>query len=352
MPHSSNTQITLSYNSIFRVVWVLVLLFFVYIIRDALALLFVSIIFAAAVDPWVDWLQIKKIPRAVSVLFIYLVLLAVLSLVIVMMIPPITEQIGQLVSSFPQYYEKISIGINSLKDQASDSATAIGNNSIVTALQSLTQTLAQTTKSIFVTITGIFGGFMSLLVVLVMTFYLVVEENALKKFVKFVTPYKYRSYTMSLIERMELKIGLWLRGQLVLCLVVGILVYFLLLIFGVKYALLLALIAGILEIIPYLGPWLSAIPAVIVASSDSFIKVIIVIAIYLFVQQIENSIIVPRVMHKIVGLNPIIVIMSILIGVKLGGVVGGLLGVPVAAAISVYFSDIMKEKKSLTAPVK
>lgn len=343
MPRATSN--TISYVSIIKIVVVLASVFLLYLVRDALALLFVSIIFAAAVDPWVDWLNEHKIHRAVSILFIYVLFIAILSLVIALMIPPITEQIGQIISSLPQYYEKISIGLNSLKDQAPAGAANVGSQSIVSALQSLSTTLAQTTKSIFVTITSIFGGLMSLLVVLVMTFYLVVEEDAMKKFVKFITPIKHRSYTMNLIDRMQLKIGLWLRGQLLLCLVVGTMVYILLTIFGVKYALLLAFIAGILEIIPYLGPWLSGIPAVLVASSDSFVKVLIVIAIYIFVQQFENSIIVPRIMSKMVGLNPIIVIMAILIGVKLGGVVGGLMGVPVAAAISVYFSDIIKDKQ-------
>jgi predicted PurR-regulated permease PerM len=343
MPKSAQT-VTISYTSIIRVLVVFLAVFFVYLIRDALALLFVAVIFAAAVDPWVDWLQKKRIPRAISILLIYVILLAVFSLVIIMMIPPITEEIGQIVTNFPSYYEKISVGVHSLQDRAVSSNVEVGNDSIVTALESLSLTLAQTTKSIFVTITSIFGGLFSLLIVLVITFYLTVEEDALKKFIKLIVPSKHRSYTMNLIERMQLKIGMWLRGQLLLSLIVGILTYFLLAIFGVKYALLLALCAGLLEIIPYLGPWLAGIPAVLVAFSDSFTKVIIVIAIYLFIQQFENNVIVPKLMSKMVGLNPIIVIMAILIGIKLGGVIGGLLGVPVAAAIAVYFSDIIKDK--------
>lgn len=343
--NSSATSPTISYTSIIRVLIVFVAVFFIYLIRDALALLFVAIIFAAAVDPWVDWLQKFKFPRAVSILMIYAVLLAIFSLVVIMMIPPITEQIGQIIINVPAYYEKISIGVHNLQDQTVSDATLSGNDSIVSALETLSLTLAQTTKSIFVTITSIFGGLFSLLIVLVITFYLTVEEQALKKFVKFVMPLKHRTYTMDLIERMQVKIGLWLRGQLLLSLIVGIMTYIGLSILGVKYALLLALIAGILEIIPYLGPWLSAIPAVLVAFSDSFVKVILVIILYLIVQQLENNLIVPKLMQKMVGLNPIIVIMAILVGAKLGGVIGGLLGVPVAAAISVYLSDVIKEKK-------
>ena len=344
MPQINASQ-NLSYISIIRVVVVALAIFFVYLIRDALALLFVAVIFAAAVDPWVDWLQKHKFPRSVSIFMIYAILLAIFALVIFMMIPPITEEIGQIVSNFPEYYEKISIGIHSLQDKGMTANSQVTNDSIVSTLKTLSVTLAQTTRSIFVTITGIFGGLFSLLVVLVITFYIVVEENSLKNFVKIITPRKHRQYTIELIERMQIKIGMWLRGQLLLSFIVGIMTYVGLTILGVKYALLLALIAGILEIIPYLGPWLSGIPAVLVAFSDSLIKVFLVIILYLIVQQLENNLIVPKLMQKMVGLNPIIVIMAILIGIKLGGVIGGLLGVPVAAAISVYLSDVFKERK-------
>ena len=224
MPRSSSS-LTISYASIIRVLVVFVAVFFVYLIRDALALLFVSVIFAAAVDPWVDWLQKRKFPRAISILMIYAILLAIFSLVVLMMIPPVTQEIGQIVSNFPSYYEKISTGVYSLQDQALEGTAAVGNDSIVSALETLSFTLAQTTKSIFVTITSIFGGLFSLLIVLVITFYLTVEEDALKKFTRYVVPSKHRTYTMDLIERMQIKIGLWLRGQLLLSLIVGILTY-------------------------------------------------------------------------------------------------------------------------------
>jgi len=350
MPKTVSTM-TLSYTSIIRVIVVLAVVGLVYLIRDALALLFVAIIFSAAVDPWVDWLQKYKFPRAASILMIYIILLAIFSLVIVLMIPPITEQIGQMVSNFPGYYEKISIGVHSLQDKVISDNSQLANDSIVGALENLSNSLAQTTKSIFVTITSIFGGLFSLLIVLVITFYITVEEDALKKFIKIITKPKYRSYVMNLIERMQLKIGLWLRGQLLLSVVVGVLTYIGLSILGVKYALLLAIVAGLFEIIPYLGPWLAAIPAVIVTFSDSFTKVILVAVLYLIIQQLENNLIVPKLMHKMVGLNPIVVIMAILIGIKLGGVVGGLVGVPVAAAISVYLDDLFKERKNGRTPI-
>jgi len=334
--------------SVIRVIIVLLVLYFLYIIRDVIALLFVSIIFASAIGPWVDWLHKYKFPRGLSVIMIYLVLLSLFSLVVIMMVPPITEEVGQIISNIPSYYEKISIGVHSLQSRATACYVQIANDSIVNALEKLSSSLAQTTKSIFVTITSIFGGIFSLFIVLVVTFYIVVEEDGMKRFVRILTPKRYRSYAMDLIDRMQVKIGLWLRGQMLLSLFVGFFVYLGLALLGVKYALVLAIFAGILEIVPYFGPWISVMPALLVASGDSLWKVIAVAVWFLIVQQVENSIIVPKIMQKVVGLNPIIVIMSIMVGAKLGGVVGALLGVPVAAAIAVYVSDFLKERNKST----
>ena len=138
--------------------------------------------------------------------------------------------------------------------------------------------------------------------------------------------------------------GMWLRGQLFLSFIVGLLVYIGLLILGVKYALVLALIAAILEIIPFIGPTIAAIPAILVGLTDSWIKALVVVILYFVVQQLENHIIVPKVMQKAVGLNPIVVIIVIMVGAKLGGIVGALIAVPVAAAIGVFVGDIMRDK--------
>lgn len=331
---SEKQTVTLSYSSIIKVIVVLLALFILYVIREVVALLFVAIVLAAAFDPWVDWLQKYKIPRSVSILIIYIIMIGTLSLVIAMLVPPISEQIGQLAKNLPIYYERLAVGISQITDGTGR------QSSLPEALRTLSTNLGETTKSIFSTITSIFGGLISFIAVLVIVFYMTVEEKILKKFIHFLTPSKYQDYVAGLINRMQKKMGMWLRGQLTLCLVIGIMTYIGLLILGVKYALLLALIAGILEIIPFVGPIISAIPAILVGFSDSLLKVLLIIVLYFVIQQFENHIIVPKVMQKAVGLNPIIIILAILIGIKLGGIVGALLAVPVAAAVGVFLLDV------------
>ena len=150
---------------------------------------------------------------------------------------------------------------------------------------------------------------------------------------------------MNLANRMQGKIGLWLRGQLILSFIIFLLIYVALSILGVKYALILALVAGMTEFVPYLGPILAAVPAIILVFAQSgFVMALFVAIIYYLVQLIENNIIVPKVMQKVVGLNPIVGIAVLMIGFNLGGVVGAILSIPVATAVSVFVKDVFDNK--------
>ncbi|HOY56208.1 MAG TPA: AI-2E family transporter [bacterium] len=338
---TKNTN-SISYASIFKVVIVILGLAFLYVIRDVVGLLFVAVVVAAALDPFVDYLHKKKIPRAVSILAIYLILFGIVSLMIVSLVPAVSEQAGQLASNLPDYYERIALGFNRLGDGQQNVPATLPQ-----ALSGLSSNLAGATSGVFSTITGIFGGLVSLVSFLVIVFYLMVQENGVKYFLQFLVPLKKRAEIMHLIDKIQTKLGFWLRGQLILCLLVGLMVYLLLLIMGVKYALLLGLIAAITEIIPYVGPIIGAVPGIFIAFSDSFTKVLMVALVYLIVQQVENSLLVPKIMQKSVGLNPVVVMVAILVGGSLGGVVGALLAVPVAAIIDVVVEDNFPRYKDI-----
>jgi predicted PurR-regulated permease PerM len=151
---------------------------------------------------------------------------------------------------------------------------------------------------------------------------------------------------MDLFNRVQRKMGLWLRGQLILCLIIFALTYLGLSILGVKYALILALIAGLTEFIPYLGPFLGGVPAVFLAFTQSPTLAIFVAILYIIVQQIENNFLTPKIMEKAVGLNPIVSIAAIMVGFSIGGVIGALLSIPVATAAVVVIQDLLHKKQA------
>lgn len=342
-------NINITTLTVIKIILVFVLLYFLILIKDVLAILFVSLIFASAVDPWVDWMQKKKIPRAVGVLMLYLVIFTLIGITIYLIIPPIVNEVSDLSDNFPRYMDKVSSGISMLREYSIRHGLLedVKNN-----LGTVSSNLQGAVGGIFSTVSGIFGGIFSFFLVLVITFYMIVEENAIKKLVWSIAPVQHQPYVMQLINRMQRKMGLWLRGQLVLSLVIFVLTYVGLSLLGVRYALVLALVAGMTEFIPYLGPMLGAIPAVFLSLLQEPIMAVFVIILYMIVQWVENNILVPKVMQKAVGLNPIISIAVLLMGFKIAGVVGAILAIPVATAVSVFVQDIFESKEAANKEVK
>ncbi|MEI6597353.1 MAG: AI-2E family transporter, partial [bacterium] len=183
------------------------------------------------------------------------------------------------------------------------------------------------------------------ILVFVLTFYMTVEEQATKRLVRSLVPLKHQPYLTNLMNRMQDKIGLWLRGQLILSLVIFVLVWIGLTILGVKYAVVLALLAGVMEIVPYLGPIISAIPAVFIAFTQYPMLAVGVLILYYLIQFAENHILVPQVMRRTVGLNPVITIVALLVGAKIAGILGIALAVPVTTAIGVAVGDFLDINK-------
>jgi len=331
--------------SVVKIILIFILFYLLFLIREILAILFVSLILSSAVDPWVDWMGKKKIPRAIGIFLIYLLMFAVVGSVIYLIIPPIVEQVNELINNFPYILEKIVSGIEVLKQYSSEHGIL---DNIKENFGAISSNLQNAASGVFSTVTGIFGGIITFFLVLIITFYMVVEENAMKKIVWSVSPEKHQVRVMQLINKMQKKIGLWLRGQLILSLIIFTLTYVSLLILGVKYALVLALIAGLTEFVPYLGPILASIPAIFLAFTQAPMLAVFVAILYYVIQLVENNIIVPKLMQKVVGLNPIVSIAVILIGFKLGGVIGAILSIPVATAVSVFIKDIFDKSKAET----
>ena len=328
--------INISTATIFKVLIIFLVISFLYLIKEVLLIIFVALVLASAFDPWVDWFENKKIPRSLAILIIYIVLFAIIAFAFILIVPPISKEVSQLAENFPLYYEKIVNGVQSF--QVAENVDA--QEQLQKGLTSLGENLPNTLSNVVNTLFDIFGGIFSVLLVLVLTFYFTVQEGAMKNFIQSVTPTKTQPYLMRLYGRIQMKMGQWLRGQLILSLVIFTLTFIGLTILGVPYALILAFIAGLFEIVPMIGPWMSAIPGFL----QSPILGISVIVLYIIIQELENHLIVPKVMSKAVGLNPLIVIIAILVGMKIGGVVGALLAVPVSTALSVFLKDLVNKK--------
>jgi predicted PurR-regulated permease PerM len=177
---------------------------------------------------------------------------------------------------------------------------------------------------------------------------MVVEEKDLKGVARLLIPVRYQPYLFQVAGRMKEKMSAWLKGQLILCLIIGLAVFTGLSILGVKYALVLGLIAGFLEIIPYVGPWIAAIFAVFIALGQSPMLALFVLIMFAVIQWSENNLLVPKIMQKAVGLNPIISILAIITGAKIAGFLGVLFAIPIASALSIFLQDFFNKDEEKT----
>lgn len=336
-------NINITSQTIIKIIVILVLLFFLYFIRDILAVFFIALIFSTALDSPVDWLAKRRVNRSVSTLLIFLVFFAVISLIVYLIIPPIITELSQLSANFPFYFNKINSLFNYFSTKNEAPAGLVNN--ISSALGSLNSALQTAASSLFSTVTAIFGGLVSFVLIMVLIFYMVAEENAMKKLIWSLMPVGRQSYAINLIERMQKKVSLWLKGQLILIVALFVFLYVGFLILHLNYALILALFVAVAQVIPFFGPIIGAFPVFILAYIQSPWLCLFVAIFYLIVQTIENNILVPKIMEKTVGLNPIVVIFVLLSGWQIAGVVGAIISLPLATAASVFIKDYFNNKE-------
>ncbi|MBU0731473.1 AI-2E family transporter [Patescibacteria group bacterium] len=338
MAENKTYQVNISTYTIIKIVFVLLLLIFLYNIITVVGIVFVAWVFASAMDPLIDRMQRWKIPRGISILLIYLLGAGILTAVGFLMVPPLVEQIKELSENFPAYYDQVMAIIPSA--EGLDLQTTIQNS-----LGSITESLGSLSGSVVSAAAGVLNLLIGAIAVLVIAFYMTIHENSIRKFLQIIAPIRYQPYLIQKMHTIQRKLGSWLWGQIILMLIIGTLAFIGLKILGVQYALLLAIIAGIGEFIPIVGPILSAVPAVFFAFADSPVKALLVIILYIVIQQLENHIIVPKVMHKAVGLNPLIIIFAMLVGAQVAGLVGVIVAIPASTIIGIFLKDFVAEKE-------
>lgn len=322
-------------------------LLFLYLVRDVVIVLLLSIVIASGIEPGIRYMsKIFRFPRVLTVLSIFIAVISLFILVFYLLIPPMISELQNFAATFPVSLEDV---LEELRVQAYES-THIAPGSLIPSPDELTQSLNRFINEqafgFFSIGSSIFGGALSLVIVVVLSFYLAVQEDGISNFLKIVTPREHEPYVLDLWTRSQQKIGRWLQGQFILALLVGVLVYLGLTLLGVKYALILAILAGLFEIIPVFGPIMAAIPSVAIAFVQAPSLGLWVVGLYIAVQQVENHLIYPLVVRRAVGVPPLLVIIALLVGGKLGGFFGFILAVPIAAAIVEYVNDIAATKQA------
>ena len=321
-------KIEISHRTIIFTVLFLLALWFLYFIKDIIFAIFVSILVMSIFNPLVTRLTNWKIPRFIAVLVTYILILGVFGFSIAWIIPPLVEQTTNFVNNIPYFLNNLGW-------------TDFVNSNILNSFMSQIGSLPTQAVKFGV---SVFSNVVSILSVLVLSFYFLLYRSKLNDQLAFVFGEDRKVQVGKIIDEIEMNLGSWARGEIILMFFVGLLIYIGLLILGIPFALPLAIIAGILEIVPVLGPNIAAIPAIVIGLTISPLMALAVAALCFLVQQLENYLLVPRIMEKSVGVNPIITLISLTIGYKMMGIVGIILSIPLFLTIKILVKEYFKGK--------
>jgi len=297
---------------------------------NVLVTLLLSVILAEAIRPGVVALQRARIPRPLAILAIYLAIIGCLSGSVALLAPPLANQIRDLARDAPTYVEQIRAALPGL-------AAALEEVSLLDPLQGALGRLdaAPILRGVAGIPAALFGGLFNILGGLVLAgFWLGLTETADRDVIARL-PARQRTLVRELAHDLSLVWGGWLRGQLALMAFVGAISFVGLVVLRVPYPVALAVWAGVTEIFPIIGPWIGGVPAVLLAALVNPALGLAVFVLYLGVQQLENNLLVPKVMQRAVGLHPFVVLLALLVGGTLLGFVGIVIAVPLAAGLQV-----------------
>ena len=336
-------------QTIVNVILFVILLVGLYYLRDLVLVLLTSVVLASFNESVVRKLAKYHIPRTLSVVIVYVVSFVCVFALFYVFVPILLSEVSSLVASLGNYIPQNSVlqvfqppvltGTQNVVSTVSGSTSSIGD-----VIRSIQELVSGASGGFIQSITILFGGLLNVILIAVITFYLSIQDHGIEYFLRVISPIKQEEYIVGLWKRTERKIGLWMQGQMLLGVIVGVIIYLGLTLLSVKYALVISLFTAMLELIPF-GIILAGLVAFVFAYSDGGIGLTVkVFFLYTIVQQFENYLIAPLIVNKVIGISPLVVILSLLVGAQLAGLWGILLGIPVAVCLLEYLSDIEKGK--------
>ena len=327
MKNSDEAQKTIVFTVIF-----LFGLWFLYYIREILFQILIAFVIVSSFKPFIERMEKYKVSRTLSVVIAYILFLSVVGFSVYILAPSFIYQTGNFVKNIPGYLSNLGLPA-AFKEQI---------------LQQFLLQLGQLPGQIGKATISIFSNVLSVVTVLIISFYLLISREKLDGMILKILGVGKGEKIISILGKIEDKIGGWAKAELLLMIIVGFSTYVGLLLLKVPYALPLAIIAGLLEIVPLIGPFIAAVPAIVIGFSTSLFTGIATASLAFLVQQVENYIFVPKIMQKSVGLNPVVTLLALSIGFKIQGVSGALISIPIILSLSVLLNEVLLKRKGRT----
>lgn len=341
--NNNEKVLDISWATILKIALALLLFYFIYQVREIIILIIFALIFSLLLNPLINFLERKRVPRTFAVISVYLIVFGLISLFSYLIINFFIQEIQKFIEFLPQYFEKISPPLKDIGFQTFENFESL--------ISAISKTLGKIGANIFNVLFVIFGGIFSTLFVLTLAIFLSLEEKAFEKSLSLFFPKKYEAYVSELWENCQRNISGWFGTRIIACLFVGVLSYLAFLLFNANYSFSLAFLAGILNFVPFIGPILTGIFIFLIISFDSLSKAVLALIAFTLIQQIENNILTPILTRKFLGLSPALVLISLAVGGKLGGILGAILAVPLAGILFEFLKDFLAKKREEEAVV-
>lgn len=324
-----------SWTSLWKILFFVLLVMLVFTAKDIFFGLFLAMVISSGLEVLIDLMEKRGMPRTVGAILIFLVIAMIIAVFLYAVVPLVIVNMNTAVFNIqkashgtwwqPLFNIKASKSINDFMSHIVDKFISNGTSPLDAVSQ-------------------VFGGLSLTVSVFILSFYLSINKNGVERFIKLITPADYEEMTIRIIRHSRQRIGLWFRAQFILSIIMFLMVWGALALLGVPYPSILGATAGILELVPFVGPIIAGAVSVLVAVSVSNNLAIYTLITFLILQQFESNILVPFFMKRTTGLHPVLVIISLLIGIELDGFIGALIAVPAAAVFQEVLEDWNRDK--------
>lgn len=338
----SDERIAIGTNIALRLALLAAGIYFLYLVRDVVLLVLFAILTAAALSPAIARLRRWRLSRTAAVIIVYAVLLLGGIALLAIFLPLFFSEVKEFLQNWPEYAKRLDTMLSNVQAYLSTFGIDFEREQLFRDIEG---NITGWLSNILSATVGFFQGFIHLIGYFFLALYLSLEEKGIEKLFLLLTPKEYHAQALSIASRMQGKVSQWLFGQAILMLIAFVIYYIGLSLLGVPYALAIAFFGGLMELLPYIGPVIAAIPAILVGVLVSPVLGISALVFYIIAHQAEAHIVAPQVMKHSAGLNPVALIMAILIGLELGGALGIVISVPITMMLSVFVDDILLKRQ-------
>ncbi|MBI2450189.1 MAG: AI-2E family transporter [Candidatus Nealsonbacteria bacterium] len=332
----------ISWQTILKIAIAGGIFYLLYLIRDILIWVIFALIISILFNPAINFLK-KFMPRALAVILVYVAIFGIVGISIYLVAPIFVAEIKQFSQSFPVYFERVSPTFRGLGIEAFESFEKF--------TKTMESELSAVSSSVFNAIGVIFGGLFSTLTILSIAIFLSLEEEGFEKVIRALTPKKYEAVVLNILAKSQWKVSGWFGTRILTSFFIGLMTFLICYVLNIDYAVSFGIFAGVFNFIPIVGPIISGAVIAVIVASAVWLKAVFFTVAFILIQQIEGNILTPILAKKFIGLPPVLVLVSLLVGGKLWGLMGALLAIPVAGIFFEFLKDFLKKKKEEKAVV-